>query len=152
MNQLQATVLWIHAFATLAMVGLIWFVQVVHYPLMAKVPADAWIAYQTGHVQRTGWVVGPFMLAEIACVAAIFALPVFKTNPGLVIVGAALLAVVWGSTWLLQVPAHNVLVKTHDPDQITKLVNTNWIRTIAWTARGVVALWLLSVATSTPTT
>ena len=35
----------VHLLATTTMAGLIWFVQVVHYPLFAHVPASASAAY-----------------------------------------------------------------------------------------------------------
>ena len=43
---------------TLYMVGLIWFVQVVHYPLMAKVGVQGYETYQQAHMRLTTWVVG----------------------------------------------------------------------------------------------
>lgn len=50
-----------HLAATLFMVGAVWFVQVVHYPLMAGQPP----AYAREHGRRTGWVLGPVMVAEL---------------------------------------------------------------------------------------
>jgi len=48
-----------HAAATLVMVGVIWFVQVVHYPLMARVSASEFAAYEREHQNRTTFVVAP---------------------------------------------------------------------------------------------
>ena len=55
-------ILLIQAAATLAMVGLIWFVQIVHYPLMAQVGRDSFAHYEASHTARTTWVVAPLML------------------------------------------------------------------------------------------
>ena len=55
----------------------------------------------------------------------------------------ALLAVIWGSTALLQIPLHNALSAGFDPEVHARLVQTNWIRTIGWTARGLLALHLI---------
>jgi hypothetical protein len=41
----------VHLAATAAMVGLIWFVQVVHYPLFASVGADEFVAYENAHTR-----------------------------------------------------------------------------------------------------
>ena len=57
---MSAFVLYLHAASTLSMVGLIWFVQVVHYPLFARVE-QGFIAYEQIHQQRTTWVVAPLM-------------------------------------------------------------------------------------------
>jgi sterol desaturase/sphingolipid hydroxylase (fatty acid hydroxylase superfamily) len=65
--------------ATWFMVGLIWFVQVVHYPLFAAVPAgEPFAAYHRQHVRRTTWVVAPVMLVElVTAVALLLARPAF---------------------------------------------------------------------------
>ncbi len=138
---LRIPVLNIHAFATLAMVGLIWFVQVVHYPLFARVGPDAYTAYQSAHMSRTSLVVGPLMLAEAAA-AVLILLGGWTTRP-LAIAGLILLAIAWLSTFFLQVPRHATLERGFDPRAAASLVSTNWIRTVAWTARGVLALLML---------
>ena len=53
-----------HAAVTWFLMGLIWIVQVVHYPLMAEVGAESYSAYQQGHMQRITWVVAPTMVLE----------------------------------------------------------------------------------------
>ena len=42
-------VLVLHVAATMFMVGLIWLVQIVHYPLFAHVGADTFLAYHQRH-------------------------------------------------------------------------------------------------------
>jgi hypothetical protein len=131
-----------HAAATWFMVGLIWFVQVVHYPLFAGVGEPGWSQYSLQHQKRTTLVVGPAMLAELACAAALLVL----APRALTIAGAALLALAWVSTFLVQVPLHAKLATGHDPTIMRKLVATNWIRTALWSVRGVVSLVLLSLS------
>lgn len=50
------------------------------------------------------------------------------------------LAVVWAATMWLSVPRHSQLAAGFDGDAHAALVTTNWVRTIAWTARSVVAI------------
>lgn len=138
---LRCVVLLSHAFVTLAMVGVIWFVQIVHYPLFARVGEGGYAAYQREHMSRTSVVVGPLMLAEMACAAAIVGLGLAPLWLGTA--SAVLLGVVWMSTWLLQVPLHRSLEGGFDRRASASLVSTNWIRTIAWTARGVLSLLML---------
>lgn len=140
-DSLRAPTLSIHAFATLAMVGVIWFVQVVHYPLFAHVGSERYSEFQRAHMSRTSLVVGPLMLAELAAAVTIPFMGL-SSRP-LAIAGIALLAVVWLSTFFLQVPRHNALERGFDPRAAASLVSSNWIRTIAWTARGVIALLML---------
>lgn len=131
---------WLQAFSTLALVGLIWTIQVVHYPLFGRVGDEQYVEYQAEHMRRITWVVGPLMLAEVATAALLLVLA--PTNP-LAIAGIGLLVVIWLSTAVLQVPCHSKLTRGFDADALAKLVGTNWIRTIAWTARGVIALAML---------
>jgi len=126
-------------FATLFMVGLIWFVQIVHYPLYANVGREQFPEYEALHNRMTTWVVGPAMLVEL-----VTAVMLLKYSPNassmLAWMGLGLLIVIWGSTAALSVPAHDVLTAGFAEGAYRKLVNTNWIRTVAWTARGVILM------------
>jgi hypothetical protein len=50
--------------------------------------------------------------------------------------GVVLVAALWGSTFLWQVPAHEKLAVEFDPATHVRLVWSNWFRTAGWTARG----------------
>ena len=50
--------------ATLFMVGLVWFVQVVHYSLFARVDREGFALYSGAHSCPTSYVVRPRMLIE----------------------------------------------------------------------------------------
>jgi hypothetical protein len=139
----MTTVLLVQAAATLFMTGVIWFVQIVHYPLMARVGTSGFPAYETDHARLTGYIVILPMTVELACAAYLLFKPPSPTLPISVIVGAVLVVVIWLSTFLLQVPQHNTLQHTFNPDAHSRLVSTNWIRTIAWTIRSVIVLYLL---------
>jgi len=137
----------VHAAATWFMTGLIWFVQVVHYPLFGLLDEDhdggaRWPAYSRAHQARTTMVVGPVMLVELSTTIGLL---VLKFGP-LTIAGAVLLTLVWASTFFVQVPLHARLERGHDPAVVRRLVATNWARTALWTARGAIALVLLSPA------
>lgn len=129
----------VHAAATWAMTGLIWFVQVVHYPLFSAVGADSFSRYHGAHTARTTLVVAPVMLVE-----ALSALWIASDRPGPAAwAGLALLGVVWLATFGLSVPRHDVLSGGFDASAAQGLVATNWVRTAAWTARAGVAAWLI---------
>ena len=51
--------------ATLYMVGLIWFVQIVHYPLFSEVMRPDFGVYEALHSRLTTLIVMPPMLIEI---------------------------------------------------------------------------------------
>ena len=130
-----------HAGTTLFMTGLIWTIQVVHYPLFAHVGVEGYERYQQLHVQRITWVVMPIMLAELACAGLLLRSDI-NTHP-LLWLASALLALIWASTGFLQVPAHEALASGWNAEAHARLVVSNWVRTLAWSARSVIALWLL---------
>ena len=131
-----------HAAATLAMAGLIWFVQLVHYPLFPLAAKPSFSTFARQHQRRTSWVVAPLMLVE----AATALLLLLRQTGAWTVAGAALLGVVWLSTALVQVPLHRRLERGFDPASATALVRTNWLRTVAWTGRAAVAVALVAGA------
>jgi hypothetical protein len=138
-------VLLLHAASTLVMVGLIWFVQVVHYPLFEAVGREGFAHYAQAHARLTSWVVIPPMLVEAGTAGLLLlGLRPSSLGSGPLSAGALLLLLVWGSTFLLQVPRHGQLAAGFDGEAHAALVTTNWIRTSAWTLRGALVLWMLA--------
>lgn len=136
-------ILCFHALSTLGMTGLIWFVQIVHYPLFADVPEEGFAAYERKHQQRTTWVVAPLMFVELGTAGAIAGGFVPGVPQTWSWVGLGLVLGVWGATFLVSVPLHAKLESGKKEAIIRKLVMTNWIRTALWTARGVLAILML---------
>lgn len=141
------TLLLFHAAATLYMAGLIWFVQVVHYPLMGKVGAEGYPDYQHAHERLTTWAVGPPMLMELICALWLVVAPPAGVAPWLAYTGLALVTALWLSTAFLQVPRHRELESGFNDASHRRLVQSNWLRTVAWSLRGVLALWMIHAAT-----
>ncbi|MCC5828716.1 MAG: hypothetical protein JJU36_04650 [Phycisphaeraceae bacterium] len=121
--------------------GLIWFVQIVHYPLFVRI-GPGFAEYHRWHVRRTTWVVGVLMPMEAVGAAALLILARDQTERGVAIAGLGLLVLIWLSTGLLQVPDHNRLAQRYEPQVARRLVWTNWLRVLAWTARLFLLAWL----------
>ncbi|TWT40820.1 hypothetical protein [Botrimarina hoheduenensis] len=133
--------LYAQLFATLYMTGVIWFVQLVHYPMFANVPADSFVEYERIHQARTFWVVGPPMLVELFTAVAMLAMRPPGVPAWVPLVGLALLLLVDGSTALFFGPQHGRLSAGFDATLHRQLVAGNWLRTFGWTARGVLLVW-----------
>jgi hypothetical protein len=135
-------ILLLNVAATLYMVGLIWCVQIVHYPLFAHVGKDGFAAYEAAHSSLITLVVGPPMLLELATAGLLlfFRSPAIRLSEA--IIGALLVAVIWLSTMFLQVPQHSILSSGFDAAAHQFLVSSNWLRTVAWSLRGGLALWM----------
>lgn len=135
--------------ATSYLVGVIWLIQIVHYPMLRQLdPACARDAC-TRHARRITPVVGIPMLLEAAAAVALAYPGLFTLSQHsrlLSWAGLALLAAIWLSTFALQVPQHDKLAKqsgTIDSAAVDRLVSTNWIRTALWTLRLPIAAYML---------
>ena len=139
-------VLLVQAVASGAMCGIIWFVQVVHYPLFARVGGDE-RAFAVENQRRTGRVVIPFMLLEGLAAAGIAWAPPPGIPPLLALGGVAIVALLWLSTALVQMPLHARLARDgHQAEAVANLVRSNWPRTLLWTLRAFLAAWMLRMA------
>ncbi len=130
--------------ATFFMVGLIWFVQVVHYPLFGQVGRPGFVEYELAHSRLTSLVVIPPMLIELLTTVILVLARPMGMRRGEALLGGVLLAVIWGSTFLLQVPRHGQLASGFDGGAHAALVATNWVRTVAWSLRGALLLRVVS--------
>lgn len=132
----------VQLFATLYMTGLIWFVQLVHYPMFANVPAESFVEYERIHQIRTTWAVSPMLVETITAVMMIWYRPV-GVSDSTVWIGLALVILLVGSTALFFGPQHGRLAAGFDATLHRQLVDWNWLRTFAWTARSLLLLWVV---------
>ncbi len=119
--------------------GLIWTVQVVHYPSFRYVGADHFIEFQHRHMRNISYLVVPLMLIEVL-LAVYLQLNITEKTYGLGVAFAnGLLLLIWVVTFVISSPIHGQLATQGFNDElINKLINTNWIRTLAWTLRTVI--------------
>ena len=141
MSQIEVTILIVHVASTLFMTGLIWFVQVVHYPLKALVGPQHFIGYQSAHVERTGWVVILPMLVEAVSALWLVWNPPPSGHTVLLWVGLLVLVKVWAVTALYSVKGHQQLSAGFDAGAHRMLVSTNWMRTFGWSLRSMLVVY-----------
>jgi hypothetical protein len=141
-----------HVASTLFMVGLIWTIHYVHYPLFAHVGESTYIEFQAEHVDRIGkllllpWLTEGVTLLGILLIAFFgtrrdFRLLAFLNGLGMAI--ALIISGVWSA------PAHGELSDGFDAEVHQRLMNANLVRTLAWTLCGISAVWLLARAWNT---
>jgi len=135
--------------AAWTMVGIIWFVQVVHYPLLAGL-RTAVAETSAEHRWRTTVVVAlPMAVQGLSCLVLVAAPPegAWALGPWL---AGALLAVALVVTGLVSVPLHVRMTEHGDLAAGRRLVQTNWWRTAAWTGHAVVMTVLLAQVLTRP--
>lgn len=140
------TLLLVHLAATWFMVGLIWFVQLVHYPLFDGVGRREFTDYAARHSRRTTAAIAVPWPVEGLTAAALLVWPPDGVPLWMPAVGAAAFLGVALSTVALQVPAHARFGDGFDQRTYERLVATNWFRTALWTTRGVLALVMVAAA------
>jgi O-antigen/teichoic acid export membrane protein len=128
-----------HLAVTWFMVGVVWMIQIVHYPLFASIGSDGFVGYERGHTRRMG-----VLLLVPAVAEVVIALLLVMLQPDAIEIWAAwaagaILAAIWIITLLVQVPIHRHLSDGYDERLVAALVRSNWVRTIAWSTRGVLA-------------
>lgn len=136
-------VLLIHTLSTWAMVGLIWTIQLVHYPGFFFIDPARSLEFAQFHQSRISLIVLPLMLTEL--MTGLMLMGSLKgsvlTQP--ILISMIMLAVIWATTFLISVPCHQKLSAGFDDSAARLLVNSNWIRTLLWTLRGLIVAKIL---------
>jgi hypothetical protein len=131
---------------TALMMGFIWTIQVLTYPMMSAIPLEGFVAFELMHRNRVTAVLAVLAPLEIVAAAGVAAF-VDEVPSWLSIGSGALLVAIWVSTLVYYAPLHMRLSTGFDPVVHRRLVRTNWVRTAAWTARGAAAIVMIAVAT-----
>lgn len=128
--------------AVLWLAGMIWTIQVVHYPLFELVGGD-FVSYEAMHSSRISLLLlGPWVVQGVTTAWILLARPVGV--PGwMVWAAAALAAATVIVTVLVSVPQHALLGDGFDVVAHATLVRTNWWRVAAWSGHAVLAVWML---------
>ncbi len=125
-----------HLASSWFMTGLIWLVQIVHYKLFNVVGAEKFIQYHQLHSNLISFIVMPVMLIELFSLLALFFSDTDISKFDFLILGISLF-IIWATTALFSVAAHNSLANGFNEVAYQKLVSTNWIRTIFWTLKSI---------------
>jgi hypothetical protein len=138
----------VHLIATWFMVGLIWTIHVVHYPLFAEVGEATYVAFQKAHVDRIGPLLALPWAVEGIAAALILLIAVTSRDRQLLppaVIGAVAMGVVLAVSGFWSAPAHGELADGFDPDVHQRLMNADLVRTLAWTVRGFTAAWIVAI-------
>ena len=149
---LRRTVI-VHVAATLFMVGMIWTIHTVHYPLFAEVGPATYESFQAAHVERIGRLLLLPWLTEGLTLLALIGAAFVGGHRNLrvpVAVGAVAMAVVLVISGVWSAPAHGELADGFDAAVHDRLMTANLVRALAWTLRGATAVWILALVWPRP--
>ena len=122
-----------HLIFTSIMTGVIWVIQIVHYPSFHFIEKELYTAFQKFHMNKISIIVMPIMLAELITGIMLF-FDKSSKSPFLTI-SIIILVLIWLITGVFFTKAHNELIAGYQELVVNQLVAMNWIRTLLWTLR-----------------
>tara|TARA_B000000441_G_C21561892_1_gene243433 strand:- start:28 stop:438 length:411 start_codon:yes stop_codon:yes gene_type:complete len=122
--------------STSVMVGVIWVIQLLHYPSFHFISEKKYIEFQHFHMQRISFIVVPVMLIELA--SALLLAYFFESS--LTIILLALVLGIWAITFIFFTNMHQKLTDGYDHSIVDRLVQINWSRTALWSLRLIILL------------
>jgi hypothetical protein len=145
LSWLVTALLLLHCFVSWLMTGVIWQVQLVHYPLFLRIGPAEFPAYEQAHKRRITYIVFPLMSLELVTALLLLLWPAaWPLALGWAILNAALVGLTWLLTAFVHMPQHTRLAHNgYDPGVLRRLVRTNWWRTLAWTFHSLLLLYVL---------
>ncbi len=146
----------VHLVATWFMVGLIWTVHHLHYPLLGTAgrigrgPEGAryYDTLQSEHVDRIGALLLLPWLTEGLTLLALLAIAFLGGWRGLrlpMLVNGTAMGIVLAISGFWSAPAHGRLLDAFDESTYDRLMTANLVRTLAWTVCGAASVWALIV-------
>ena len=131
----------IHVVFSLYLLGVIWFIQIVHYPIFLYLNYDPANNPFIFHHSRTGVAVMTAMALELISAVILIFIPYPNFFSILILLIFTLL--IWITTFTIQVPCYNILKKEKNENVIYRLIWTNWLRTALWTLKAIYIFFLL---------
>jgi hypothetical protein len=118
-----------HTFAVFALFGLIWTIQLVHYPAFHLIELREWPAFHRFHSIRITFIVLPLMLIELITALKLF----LDENQPSQIFFLSCAVLTWVLTILVFMPLHHQITNRPQSRLLSRLVALNWLRVAIWT-------------------
>ncbi len=129
--------------ASLFLCGLIWVIQLLHYPFFHHIEKSDFAHHQATHRFRISLIVIPAMLVELGSSFILAFRADFVQH--LHIAGLVIVLLIWASTFFLQVPQHQKISQGYDAEAVDKLISGNRIRTFLWSAKSLLSIWIAAL-------
>ena len=139
----MSSILLINIFSAFFATGLIWTIQLVHYPSMHFVSRDKFELFHYFHQLRISIIAMPLMAIELITTIILFMQNIDNESSLIFKINLIIVTLIWFSTFFIQVPLHQKLSKGKKNSLIDKLVLTNWFRTVLWTLRSILIIFFL---------
>ena len=137
----EQSMLAIHLVLASIMVGVIWVIQLVHYPSFRFTDREKYVSFQIFHMRNISFIVVPVMILEF--LSGLLLVLYHSNYESLLRISFILLLIIWLVTALFFAQIHQKLSKGYDETLVRNLVSLNWIRTLLWTIRTIIITYCL---------
>ena len=120
------------------LVSLVFMTQFITYPTFLDIDKDKFLEYHQKYVNKISFIVAPVMLIELLTLFLI----AYLSSEFLIVKTLILLLVIWLTTFFIMIPSHNRISKSFDKKEIINLINYNWVRTILWSLKLLLIIFL----------
>ena len=128
----------VHFLSTSLMVGIIWVIQLLHYPAFNFIKESDYVEFQHFHMQRISFIVVPVMILELFSAFML----VYYVRSNLLILCLIILLFIWLITFVFFTKLHQSLLGGYDKIIVDKLVQINWSRTVLWSLRLIILIYV----------
>ena len=128
----------VHFLSTSIMVGIIWVIQLLHYPAFHFIKESDYVEFQHFHMQRISFIVVPVMILELFSAFML----VYYLRSNLLTICLIILLFIWLITFVFFTKLHQSLLDGYNKTIVDKLVKINWSRTILWSLRLIILIYI----------
>jgi hypothetical protein len=121
------------------LLGLILVIHFVHYKSFNFIDIEKFVEFHKFHTKNISFLVIPLMIIEVV-ISIIICYFYFSI---LSLINLSLVALIWITTFLLQVPSHNKLSTGKSITEIEKLVSGNVFRVYLWFFKAIVSTLII---------
>ena len=132
----EQSMLAMHLVLASIMVGVIWVIQLVHYPSFRFTDREKYVSFQIFHMRNISFIVVPVMILEF--LSGLLLVLYHSNQESLLRISFILLLIIWLVTAMFFAQIHQKLSKGYDETLVRNLVSLNWIRTLLWTIRTII--------------
>lgn len=128
-------VFYFHILLCIAVTAIVWFMQVVHYPLLGYVDADRWEEYREKRRTLTVMITYPLMAFEALTGFTLILLATQSPAYPYLAFSLVLLVGLLIYTFMYLNPQLKKITGPGDADGQKKFIKLHWIRTAGWSLR-----------------
>lgn len=132
---LIASILFFHFFLTFFMTGVIWLIQLIHYPSFSFIDKNKYSKFQTFHMNKITPIVGPIIILEVS--TGFYLLYFFNSESIFFLINFLINILILMMTIIVFGTIHKKLIDGFKTSLFKKLISLNWIRTFLWSLKSI---------------